>query len=245
MDLNGEIAIVTGGSRNIGLSVATALRRAGARVCVVARSDQNALDLAVSSLGGDDANSVMGRRLDVSDEAAVIDLFERIETAWDAPTILVNGAASRPHRPFVDLTRSDWTDVIDTILTGAFLTSRELFRRLPDEKNGAIVNLGGLSAHQPATERAHVIAAKSGLEGLTRALAQEGLGRIRANTIVPGVIRTKRRPGQAVPPGDDRDPRRPVGTPDDVARVVLGFSDPADVYVTGQTVHVSGGRFMP
>jgi NAD(P)-dependent dehydrogenase (short-subunit alcohol dehydrogenase family) len=90
-----------------------------------------------------------------------------------------------------------------------------------------------------------VIAAKSGLIGLTRALAEEGLGRIRVNAVVPGLIDTERRPGQSNPHLGERESSRPAGTSEDVARVVLGFSDPRDVYVTGQTIHVNGGRFMP
>jgi 3-oxoacyl-[acyl-carrier protein] reductase len=110
---------------------------------------------------------------------------------------------------------------------------------------GAIVNLGGLSAHRPAKDRAHVIAAKSGLIGLTRALAEEGLGRIRANAVVPGLIATERRSGQSNPHRGEKGHDRPVGTSRDVARTVLAFSDPSDVYVTGQTVHVNGGRYIP
>ncbi|HXV65269.1 MAG TPA: SDR family oxidoreductase, partial [Vicinamibacteria bacterium] len=96
-----------------------------------------------------------------------------------------------------------------------------------------------------ARDRAHVIAAKSGLIGLTRALAEEGRGRIRANAVVPGLIRTERRPGQSDPTVGESEVGMPLGTSEDVARTVLAFCDPRDIYVTGQTVHVNGGRFMP
>ncbi len=102
-----------------------------------------------------------------------------------------------------------------------------------------------MSAHRPGRDRAQVIAAKSGLIGLTRALAEERLGRIRANAVVPGLIETERRAGQSNPHLSETDRTRPMGTSEDVARTVLAFSDPKDVYVTGQTVHVNGGRFMP
>jgi len=240
VDLSGEVAIVTGGSRNIGLAIAAGLYRAGARVCIVGRSDRNALDRALETLGGD-AASCLGELLHVGDEEAVTPLFERVAATFGPVTILVNGAAERPHVPFSEMTLQSWNDVVETILTGAFLTSRELFRRLPDDRNAAIVNIGGLSAHRPGRDRAHVIAAKSGLVGLTRALAAEGQGRIRANAIVPGAIDSDRRPGQSRPFEMDES----LGTCDDVAGTVLAFSNPADVYVTGQTVHVSGGRFMP
>ena len=243
-DLSGQVALVTGGSRNIGLAIAEAFRRAGARVCIVARADSEQLEAALETLdpSGVDAMSAL---LDVADEGAVIDLYERMADRFGPPSVLVNGAATRPHESFTELSLASWKAVIDTVLTGAFLMSRELFRRLPASRQGAIINLGGLSAHRPKTDRAHVIAAKSGLIGLTRALAEEGLGRIRVNAVVPGLIDTERRPGQSNPHLGEAESGRPVGTSEDVARVVLAFSDPRDVYVTGQTVHVNGGRFMP
>lgn len=241
VDLKGEVALVTGGSRNIGLAIAEALRSAGARVCIAARSDQEALDAAVRHVGGD----AMGLLLDVADETAVIDLYDRVEESLGHVSVLVNGAATRPHEPFTTLSRKAWSDVIETILTGAFLTSRELFRRLPEDRRGSIINIGGLSAHRPRKDRVHVITAKSGLIGLTRALAEEGLGRIRVNAVVPGLIDTERRPGQSNPHLGEKDRSRPTGTSQDVARAVLALSDPSDVYVTGQTLHVNGGRFMP
>ena len=242
VDLGGETALITGGTRNIGLAIAEALRAAGARVCVVGLSDQKALYQAVERLDpeGQDA---MGMLAHVADETAVIEAYERVESNWGPVSILVNGAARRPHEPFTSLSRQAWSEVIDVILTAAFLTSREMFRRLPEDRLGAIVNIGGLSAHRPAKDRAHVIAAKAGLEGLTRALAEEGLGRIRANCIVPGAIETTRAPGQVAPrfPGDQD---RLRGTPADIAKAVLPLADPRETYLTGQTLHVNGGRFM-
>ena len=243
VDLHAETALVTGGTRNIGLAIAEALRAAGARVCVIGVSDQNALDEAVHRLAVN-GSEAMGILAQVADEAAVIDAFDRVESELGKVSILINGAAHRIHQSFTSITHQQWSQVVDVILTGAFLTSREMFRRLPADRRGAIVNIGGLSAHRPAKERAHVIAAKSGLVGLTRALAEEGLGRIRANCLVPGVIETTRAPGQTEPhfAGDEKD--RPRGTLEDVARAALPLADPRDTYVTGQTLHVNGGRFM-
>ena len=240
VDLNGETALVTGGSRNIGLSIAGALEGAGAKVCIVGGSDRAALDDALATLGAD----ALGLLVNVADEGAVARAYDQIEAQLGPVSILVNGAANRPHEPLITMSRESWSAVLNVILTGAFLTSRELFSRLPEGRLGAIVNIGGLSAHRPARDRAHVIAAKAGLVGLTRALAEEGLGRIRANCVVPGVIDTDRAPGQT-PPRFAGDAERPNGTREDVARAVLALTDPRDVYVTGQTLHVNGGRFMP
>ncbi|HSG65952.1 MAG TPA: SDR family oxidoreductase, partial [Gammaproteobacteria bacterium] len=228
-----------GGTKNIGLAVAQALKSAGAAVAIVGGSDQAALDAALDTLGSD----TVGFLADASAEPAVRKIFGDIESRLGPVSVLVNSPGFRPHGPFADITLETWNAVLAIMLTGPFLACRELFRRLPQDRKGAIVNIGGLSAHRPAKDRAHVIAAKSGIAGLTRALAAEGLGRIRANCVVPGMIETTRKAGQpqAHFHGDEAFAR---GTPEDVARVVLAFASPQDSYVTGQTLHVSGGRYM-
>jgi 3-oxoacyl-[acyl-carrier protein] reductase len=243
MDLQGETAVVTGGTRNIGLSIAEGLRHHGARVCVVGGADQAALDKALERLGGE-SESLTGLLASVDDERQVAEIFEHAQARLGPVTILINGAANRPHGALTEISRAEWQKVIDVILTGAFLTAQQLFRRLPSERRGAIVNLGGLSAHVPKLERPHVIAAKAGLIGLTRALAEEGIGRIRANCVVPGAIETERKPGQSNPTASEQGSGRPVGTSLDVARMVMPLADPHDSYVTGQTIHVNGGRYM-
>lgn len=238
-----EVALVTGGTRNIGLAIARLLHATGARVCIWGHRDQAALDAALVRLGAN-PDRIAGMLVSVEDEAGVQAAFDAIETRWGPVSILVNNAAIRPHEPLSSMTRASWQTVLDVILTGAFLTSREMFRRLPTDRHGAIVNIGGISAHRPVKERVHVITAKAGLVGLTRALAEEGLGHIRANCVVPGAIDSERRRGQRAPRFID-EAERAVGSVDDVARSVLAFADPRDQYVTGQTVHVSGGRFTP
>jgi len=242
-DLSKDVALVTGGSRNIGLAIAQTLGASGARVCIWGGSDAEALDQALTLLDGDQSARI-GMLVRVEDEDAVVDAFDQIEDQLGQVSILVNNAAERPHESLETMSRAAWRSVLDVILTGAFLTSRELFRRLPKDRNGSIVNIGGISAHRPTTNRAHVITAKAGLIGLTKALAQEGLGRIRVNCVVPGAIKIDTRPGARRPAFlDDKD--YPSGDSMDVARAVLGLANPNEPYVTGQTLHVSGGRFMP
>ncbi len=242
VDLTGETALIIGGTKNIGLSVAQALKSAGANVAIVGGSDRAALDDALNALGSD-SDGAIGYIADVADEAAVLEVFDEVERKLGPVSILVNSAGYRPHEPLTDITVESWNAVFAIMLTGPFVACRELFRRLPEDRKGAIINIGGLSAHRPAKDRAHAIAAKSGIAGLTRALAAEGQGRIRANCIVPGMIETTRKAGQphAHFHGDEAFAR---GTCEDVARVVLAFSSPQDTYVTGQTVHVSDGRYM-
>lgn len=244
LELGGHTAVITGGTRNIGLAIAKGLKHHGAAVCIVGGSDASGLDKALEALGGE-GPMVTGLLASVDDEHDVARIFDHAEARLGTVSILVNGAANRPHAPLIEMTRAEWQKVIDVVLTGAFLTSQQLFRRLPEDRLGAIVNLGGLSAHKPKIERPHVIAAKSGLIGLTRALAEEGIGRVRANCVVPGTIETERKPGQSNPTASEQGGARPVGTSEDVARMVLPLADPRDNYVTGQTIHVNGGRYMP
>jgi 3-oxoacyl-[acyl-carrier protein] reductase len=243
-DLSGHVAVITGGTRNIGLATAKLLRAQGAKVCVVGGSDAASLGRALDELDGP-PNEVTGLLADVSDPRDIDTIFEHAETHLGVVTILVNGAANRPHKAFTEITREEWDQVLGTVLTGAFMLSQKLHQRLPQDRKGAIVNLGGLSAHKPATERPHVIAAKAGLQGLTRALAMEGLGRIRANMVIPGAIETERKPGQSVPHKANEPGVMPPGTSQDVARVILAMADPQDQYTTGQSIHVNGARFMP
>ena len=242
MNLEGETALVVGGTRNIGLAVAKALRGAGANVCVVGGSDSAALAHALTELGAAEGKTT-GLVADITDEAAVSGAFDHAEQKLGAVSILVNGPGFRPHGPFMDTSLETWSTVLDIMLTGPFLTCREFFRRLPTDRKGAIVNIGGLSAHRPARDRAPVITAKAGIVGLTKALAAEGLGQIRANCVAPGLIDTERRLGQPQARFKD-DEANARGSCEDVARLVLAFSNPYDSYVTGQTVHVSGGRYM-
>lgn len=242
INLSGETAVVVGGTRNIGLSIAEALQSAGAAVCIVGGSDRAALEVALERLAGVEGQAT-GLVADIREETAVSATFEACEKAFGPVSIVVNGPGFRPHAPFTDIDLETWNAVMDVMLTGPFLTCRELFRRLPLGRKGAIVNIGGLSAHRPAKGRAHVIAAKAGITGLTRALAAEGAGRIRANCIVPGLIDTQRKPDQPQAEFKD-DEANARGTCEDVARLVLSFASPHDTYVTGQTVHVSGGRYM-
>ena len=174
VNLEGETALVVGGTRNIGLAVAKALRGAGANVCVVGGSDSAALAHALTELGAAEGKTT-GLVADITDEAAVSGAFDHAEQKLGAVSILVNGPGFRPHGPFMDTSLETWSTVLDIMLTGPFLTCRELFRRLPTNRKGAIVNIGGLSAHRPAKDRAPVIAAKAGIVGLTKALAAEGL----------------------------------------------------------------------
>src|SRR5438445_9711256 len=194
-ELAGRVAVVTGAGRNIGRAIALALADAGAAVAVNGRANRAEVDAVVAEIQsrGGRALAVMA---DVSDETAVQRMAAAAAERLGRVDILVNNAAVRPEKPFESLSLADWRAVHSVILEGAFLTVKAALPHLKASGSGAIVNIGGMSAHTGAKHRAHVLAAKSGLIGLTKALAHElAESGVTANCVVPGLIDTVRAPG--------------------------------------------------
>ena len=241
--LAGKAALVTGASRNIGREICLRLARAGAHVCINTRRAEEAaraVAAEVEAAGGSASLHIA----DVTDEAAV-----RAMAAAAGPVdILVNNAAVRRHVPFLDSTLADWREAQAVILEGAYLCARALLPAMQAKGWGRIVNMGGVSAHMGMAERAHVSAAKAGLVGFTKALATEfGRSGVTVNCVVPGVIDTVRDPGGlsprqagAVPSAVGRQ-----GRPEEVAETVVHLCQPASAYITGATIHVNGGAYLP
>ena len=245
-ELAGRVAIVTGAGRNIGRAIALALADAGAAVAVNGRANRAEVDAVVAEI-----ESRGGRALalmaDVSDEAAVQRMVGAVADRLGRIDILVNNAAVRPEKPFESLSLADWRAVHSVILDGAFLTVKAALPHLKASGSGAIINIGGLSAHTGARQRAHVLAAKSGLIGFTKALACDLAGDgITANCVVPGLIDTVRAPGTK-PPQHHQSSKTLVGrsgTPQDIAAAVRFLAGPEARYITGQSLHVNGGAYL-
>jgi 3-oxoacyl-[acyl-carrier protein] reductase len=247
-ELAGQVALVTGGVRKIGRSIALALAREGAAIAVNAKSSRDEADDAVreiEALGGR-ARVVMG---DVTDEAEVARMVAEIGSALGPVDILVNNAAVRRDGVFTTMTFADWRLVMAVVLDGAFLMSRAVIPGMLAKGRGTIINIGGVTAHTGASGRAHVSAAKAGLVGLTKALAVEfGHDGITVNCVAPGKIGGPRSAtsgkGGAIPGGG-----HPLvghdGSPDDVAAAVKLLCSPGGRFITGQTIHVSGGIYLP
>src|SRR2546423_1061003 len=198
-ELAGRVAIVTGAGRNIGRAIALALAAAGGAVAVNGRANRAEVDAVVAEIEsrGGRALAVMA---DVSDEAAVQRMAAAAAERFGRIDILVNNAAVRPEKPFESISLSDWRAVHSVILEGAFLAVKACLPHLKASGSGAIVNIGGMSAHTGAKHRAHVVAAKSGLIGFTRGLAHDlAENGITVNCVVPGLVDTVRAPG-AKPP---------------------------------------------
>jgi len=248
VELAGKVALVTGGARNIGRAIARSLAAGGAAVMVNARTSRAQAEETVAMI--EEAGGKAALHLaDVTDPHAVVGLVQATIKQFGRLDALVNNAAVRMEAPFERITLDEWRTVFASILDAAFLCSQACLPQLAKSGTGAIVNIGGLTAHRGATERAHVIAAKAGLAGLTKALALDLAPRgITVNCVVPGTIESQRGlPGVPERPASRRAPpplgRR--GEPEEIAAMVRMLCGPDARYITGQAIHVNGGGFMP
>jgi 3-oxoacyl-[acyl-carrier protein] reductase len=243
MELDGKVAIVTGAARNIGRAIALELADAGAAVVVNARSaaaEAEGVAREIEAAGG----RALAVLADVRDETAVARMVEGAVARFGGVDILVNNAAVRPEATLDEIDPAQFRDVVSIILDGAYVCARECLPHLRRSGAGAIVNIGGLTGSTGAKDRPHVVAAKAGLIGLTRALAHDlAADAVTVNCVSPGLIDTVR----AVLPGAFTRHKPPVGRlgrPEEIAAAVRYLAGPAARYVTGQTLHVNGGVYM-
>jgi 3-oxoacyl-[acyl-carrier protein] reductase len=242
--LEGRAAIVTGSARRIGRATALALARQGAAVVVNALSSRHEAERVAAEVV-DAGGRALVHLADVRDETAVGRMVDAAVAAFGRIDILVNNAAVRSERATLEMSLKEWHDILAVILDGAFLCSRAVLPHMLNNRYGRIINIGGVTVHLGAPGRLHVTAGKSGLVGLTRALASEFAAHgITVNCVVPGRIGGER----SATAGRGLQAHTPVGregSPDDVAEMIKTLCLPAMSYITGQTIHVSGGLFMP
>jgi 3-oxoacyl-[acyl-carrier protein] reductase len=245
-ELTGKVAIVTGAGRNIGRAIARALAEGGASVVVNARGNRaeaEAVAREIAAAGGKAAVHIG----DVTDAAAVQAMADLAVKQFGRLDILVNNAALRREKPFAEMDYAEWREILDVTLDGAFRCTKACLAGLRKSGSGAIVNIGGLSAHTGAKNRAHVVTAKAGIVGLTRALAHDlADDSITVNCVVPGLIGTAR-------PKDKPEPAHHLthqtisgtrGKPEDVAATVRFLCGPGARYITGQAIHANGGAYL-
>jgi 3-oxoacyl-[acyl-carrier protein] reductase len=242
-ELAGMVALVTGAGRNIGRAIALALADAGASVVLNARSSIDEIRSVQAEIGAN-ALPVLA---DVTDPAAVERMLAQTRERFGRLDILVNNAAIRAVEPIEQISLARWREVTGVILEGAWNCSQEALPLLKSGTGGSIVNIGGMSAHSGARGRPHVVAAKAGLVGLTRALAHDlaPFG-ITVNCVVPGLIETARSASSGAHSAHEGRQtslgRR--GTPEEVAGAVRFLAGPGARYITGQALHVNGGAFL-
>lgn len=246
-ELTGKVALVTGGARNIGRAISRALAAGGAAVMVNARSSRAEAEESVAQIKAAGGRAAL-HIADVTDASAVAAMVAAAVAEFGRLDVLVNNAAVRTESPLAGMKLDEWQRVLSSILNGSFLCAQACLPHLLKAGAGSIVNIGGLTAHTGAVGRAHVVTAKAGLTGMTRALALEFAPHgITVNCVVPGTIETVRglpgapdRPAhrQSLPPAGRR------GEPDEVAAAVRFLCGPGARYITGQSLHVSGGGYM-
>ena len=245
--LQNDIALVTGASRGIGREIALTLARAGARVIGTATSAGGAetIGAALKDAGGTGRGAV----LDVSDPASIEALLADLEAAGELPTILVNNAAITRDGLLLRMKPEDWDAVISTNLSAVFRLSKACLRRMMKERRGRIVNLTSVVGLTGNPGQTNYAAAKAGLLGFTKSLAQEVASRgITVNAVAPGFIDTDMT--RTLPEAQrtallERIPAGRLGSAADVAAAVLFLASPQSGYITGETLHVNGGMYMP
>lgn len=244
--LEGKVAIVTGSARNIGRAIALGMAEDGARVVVNARNSQQDAENVAEEIRAQGGEAILVMA-DLSDPVQVNALFDKACETFGRIDVLVNNAAIRRETALADISLDEWRDVLSSILDASFLCAQAAAARM--ENGGRIINIGGMTAHSGAPGRAHVVAAKAGLVGLTKALAVELAPRsITSNIVVPGRIATNRAASGLTEPTHHDYHASPLGihgASEDVAATVRHLAGPGGRYITGQTIHVNGGIYLP
>ncbi len=245
--LENQVALVTGASRGIGNAIALALGAAGARVIGTSTSAEGATRLAATLTA--QGSSGRGMVLDAGSAASIDALMAELERAGELPAILVNNAAITRDTLLLRMKPEDWDAVIATNLTAVFRLSKACVRYMMKARFGRIVNLTSIVGLTGNAGQANYAAAKAGLLGFTKSLAKELASRgITVNAVAPGFIDTDMTRALS---DEQRQalmtqiPAGRLGTPADVAAAVLFLASPQASYITGETLHVNGGMYMP
>jgi 3-oxoacyl-[acyl-carrier protein] reductase len=244
--LGGQVALVTGATRGIGEAIAKALAAADATVIGTATTDEGAGKIA-SYLEGAGGRGT-GIRLDVSDGAAVDAAIADIEARFGAITILVNNAGITRDNLLLRMKDDEWDEIMATNLKPAFRLAKAVLRGMMKARHGRIIQIGSVVGTSGNPGQANYAAAKAGLLGFTKSLAQEiGSRNITVNCVAPGFIATDMTKGLADTQRQallGRIPLGRLGTPEDIANAVTFLASPQAAYITGATLHVNGGMYM-
>jgi 3-oxoacyl-[acyl-carrier protein] reductase len=244
--LQGQVALVTGASRGIGRAIALELGRLGATVVGTATSEGGAADIQA----GLEAAGVAGRglALDVTDAAACEAALGDIEKSLGTVTILVNNAGITRDNLAMRMKDAEWDAVLDTNLKSVFRMSKLVMRGMMKARAGRIINITSVVGSSGNPGQANYAAAKAGVAGMSRALAQElGSRNITVNCVAPGFIdtdMTKELPDAQREALQGKIALGRLGKPEEIAAVVGFLATPAAAYVTGATLHVNGGMYM-
>lgn len=244
MNLEGEVALVTGASRGIGRAIAERLAKAGARVVGTATSESGQAAIAqwLQPLGG------QARVLNVTDAEACEAVVKETSKEFGTVSILINNAGVTRDTLLMRMKEEDWDTVIQTDLTSVFRLSRLVMRGMMKARKGRIISIGSVVGAMGNPGQANYCAAKAGLIGFSKSLAREvGSRGITVNVVAPGFIDTDMTKGLGDKATEALLTQVPVGRlgkPEDIANAVYFLASPDSAYITGETLHVNGGMHM-
>jgi len=241
-----QIALVTGASRGIGLAIAQRLIRDGYRVVGTATSEGGVEKLrAVLKESGDEHDALL---LNIADSEQSEAALKHLQADYGVPRVVVNNAGITRDNLFLRLSEDDWNSVLNTNLSGVFRVCKALSKAMLKQKAGSIINISSVIGTTGNAGQANYAAAKAGLEGFTRSLAQEIASRnITVNCVAPGFIQTDM---TDVLPETQKEailasiPGKRFGHVEDIAGAVAFLASDDARYITGQTIHVNGGMNM-
>lgn len=246
-DLDNEIALVTGASRGIGAAIADALGSAGATVVGTATSEKGAAAIgerfAKVGIEGE------GRALDVNDADAVETLVKDIQTGHGSLSILVNNAGITRDQLLMRLKEEDWDAVLDTNLKSVYRLSKAVLRGMMKARHGRIINIASVVGVTGNPGQSNYSAAKAGIIGFSKSMAREvGSRGITVNVVAPGFIDTDMTRNLTESQRESlvrQVPLERLGSPGDIAAAVVFLASSGAAYITGETIHVNGGMYMP
>ncbi|MBT2142769.1 MULTISPECIES: 3-oxoacyl-ACP reductase FabG [unclassified Rhodanobacter] len=245
LPLQGEIALVTGASRGIGAAIADELAAMGATVVGTATSENGAaaIDERLAAHGGH------GRVLNVTDGAAVDGLIDAIAKEFGAVSILVNNAGITRDQLLMRMKDEDWQAIIDTNLTSVYRTSKAVMRGMMKARKGRIISIASVIGLTGNPGQSNYAAAKAGIIAFSKSLAREiGSRGITVNVVAPGFIdtdMTRALPEESKQALLGQIALGRLGEATDIAKAVGFLASPAAAYITGETLHVNGGMYMP
>jgi 3-oxoacyl-[acyl-carrier protein] reductase len=243
--LQGEIALVTGASRGIGAAIADELAQRGATVIGTATSESGAAAIGerLAAHGGS------GRVLNVTDGAQVEALIDAIAKEFGPVSILVNNAGITRDQLLLRMKDDDWQAILDTNLTSVYRTSKAVLRGMMKARKGRIISIASVIGLTGNPGQANYAAAKAGIIAFSKSLAREiGTRGITVNVVAPGFIdtdMTRALPEESKQALLGQIALGRLGESNDIAQAVAFLASPAAAYITGETLHVNGGMYMP
>lgn len=245
--LQNDVALVTGASRGIGRAIALALGQQGAKVIGTATTESGAAAIGEAFQAA--GITGCGMALDVKQGEVIEKVVEEITQRFGAPTILVNNAAVTRDNLLMRMKDEEWQDIIDTNLTSVYRTSKAVIRGMMKARRGRIINISSVVGLTGNPGQANYAAAKAGLLGFSKSLAREiGSRNITVNTVAPGFIdtdMTRDLPAELKEAMLKQIALGRLGAAEDIAAAVVFLASPAAGYITGETLNVNGGLYMP